>query len=212
MTSDMDAGPTPPATGGGTAHGARREAGRVGQETKQAAGHVAHEAVDQGRQVAAQTGQQARGLVTDVSRQARTQAQEQQQRAVESLRTLGTQLRSMADDGADQNGLAAQVVRRSADAAEQAAGWLGSREPGDLVREVRDYASRHPGTFLAGAAIAGLLAGRLTRSLTGGGPGGGGTPTSEGPSPMAEGGLHVRPSTRAAAPLRHGPDGTEVAP
>lgn len=211
MTSSMDAGSAPPTTGGGTAQGARREAARVGQESKQAAGHVAHEAVEQGKQVASQSGQQARNLVTDVSRQARTQAQDQQQRAVESLRTLGTQLRSMADEGADQSGLAAQVVRRGADAAEQAAGWLDSRQPGDLVREVRDYASRHPGTFLAGAAIAGLLAGRLTRSLTGGGPDGGGTPTSEGAGAEEEG-LQVPRSARGTAPLRHGPSGTEVGP
>ncbi|KAB1909265.1 hypothetical protein F8279_03870 [Micromonospora sp. AMSO1212t] len=151
-----------------------------------------------------------RDLVTDVSRQVQTQAQEQQQRAAESLRSLGTQLRSMADEGDDQNGLAAQVVRRGADIADQAAGWLGAREPGDLVREARDYASRHPGTFLAGAAIAGVLAGRLTRALTGGASDGDGTPPSGGAD--AEKALRVPPSTGTAAPLRHGPSGTEVGP
>ncbi|TDC85074.1 hypothetical protein E1193_03990 [Micromonospora sp. KC606] len=166
--------------------------------------------------MASESRQQARTLVTDVSTQARAQAQEQQQRAADSLRTLGSQLRSMADGG-DPDGLAAQVVRRSATAAEQAAGWLDSRQPGDLVREVRDYASRHPGTFLAGAAIAGLLAGRLTRALNSGqdageGRGGTGTPTSEGAAAAGEGTLHVPPSTRPSAPVRHGETGAEVGP
>ncbi|GAB3951736.1 hypothetical protein GCM10027614_54210 [Micromonospora vulcania] len=35
-----------------------------------------------------------------------------------------------------------------------------------MLDDVRTYARRHPGTFLAGAAVAGLLVGRLTRGLT----------------------------------------------
>jgi hypothetical protein len=45
------------------------------------------------------------------------------------------------------------------------AGWLESREPGDLVAEVRSYARRNPGTFLVGAALLGVVAGRLTRNV-----------------------------------------------
>ncbi|MEK8109106.1 phage holin family protein [Micromonospora sp. M12] len=60
---------------------------------------------------------------------------------------------------------------------QQAAGWLDEREPGEVLDEVRTYARRNPGTFLAGAAVAGLLVGRLTRGLTapasGNGQGGG---------------------------------------
>ncbi len=209
MTSGMDV------PGGGTARQAGREAAGLGQHAAQAAGHVAQEARQQGRHVAAEGRQRARDLVSEVSDQARGQAEQQQQRAAESLRTLGSQLRSMAE-GDGQDGLAAQVVRRGADAAEQAAGWLDARQPGDLVREVRDYASRHPGTFLAGAALAGLLAGRLTRALTGDNAGGGrdgaGMPAGREAGPADETALQVPPSARAAVPMRHGPFGTEVGP
>ncbi|WP_123603778.1 hypothetical protein [Micromonospora sp. Llam0] len=68
----------------------------------------------------------------------------------------------------ESDGLAGELARRASDAAQQAAGWLENRQPGELVDEVRQYARRHPGTFLAGAAFAGLVVGRLTRSLSGG--------------------------------------------
>ena len=81
------------------------------------------------------------------------------------MRDLGQNLGSMAERDGD-SGLAGQVVRKAADAAQQAAGWLDEREPGEVLDEVRTYARHHPATFLAGAAVAGLLVGRLTRGLT----------------------------------------------
>ncbi|WP_446210175.1 hypothetical protein [Micromonospora sp. IBSANI012] len=211
---------SPPASGdgsrGGTVGQVRQEAGRIGQETAQAGGHTAQQAMEQGRQIASEGRQQARNLLSEASAQARAQAEEQQRRAADSLRTLGSQLRSMADC-ADQSGMATDVVRRGADAAQQAAGWLDEREPGALVREVRDYASRHPGAFLAGAAIAGLLAGRLGRALTGGqdgqrGGGDTGRYAGEGPPAAARTPLNVPASPGMTAPVRHGPMGHEVGP
>lgn len=205
---------SPPAgSGAGRAAQVRQEATRIGQETARAGGHVAQQAVQQGWQVAGEARHQAQNLLDEASAQARGQARQQQQRTVEGLRTLGEQLRSMADsDG--QGGLAAQVVARGADAAEQAAGWLDQREPGQLLDEVRDYARRHPGVFLAGAAIAGLLVGRLGRSLTAadGAPSAQDRSAGSGqPRTAAETGLRA-PSASAAIPVRHGPTGSEVGP
>ncbi|OZV77015.1 hypothetical protein CA850_24930 [Micromonospora echinospora] len=164
--------------------------------------------------MAAETRRQARNLVEEASAQARLQAEQQQRRAADGLRSLGTQLRSMADDG-HQEGVAADLVRRGADAAQQAAGWLDNREPGDLLDEIRDYGRRHPGTFLAAAGIAGLLAGRLGRALSSGN--GGSTDQATGhpeehPEEHPDGMLHLPPSASARAPLRHGPTGSEVGP
>ncbi|NIH82751.1 hypothetical protein [Amycolatopsis viridis] len=64
-----------------------------------------------------------------------------------------------------ESGIAQDVVREVAQRAKKVASWLDSREPGDLADEVRDFARRKPGLFLAGAAVAGLLAGRLTRGV-----------------------------------------------
>jgi hypothetical protein len=144
---------------------AQQKATEVAAGATQASKQVAQQAAGQGKQVAAETARQARDLVGQASAQVQQQAGAQQKRAAEGLRALGTQLQSMASKS-EQDGVAKEVVRRASDAAEQAAGWLERREPGELVNEMRDYARQHPGTFLAGAAVAGLVVGRLTRGLT----------------------------------------------
>src|SRR4029077_14443993 len=53
-----------------------------------------------------------------------------------------------------------------ADKAGQAPGGLAARDPGILLDEVRSFARKKPGTYLAIALGAGVLAGRLTRGLT----------------------------------------------
>ena len=50
------------------------------------------------------------------------------------------------------------------------ASWLENRDPGSLLDEVKSFARQRPGTFLLAAAGAGLLAGRLGRSLQAGAP------------------------------------------
>ncbi|TWJ23834.1 hypothetical protein JD76_03977 [Micromonospora endolithica] len=195
---------------GGKAGQARDAAVGVGRDAMEAGSQVSSHAVDQGREVITETGRQARNLVDEAATQARQQAEQQQRRAADGLRALGGQLRSMADDG-HQEGLAADLVRRGADAAQQAAGWLDNREPGDLLDEIRDYGRRHPGTFLAGAAIAGLLAGRLGRALSGGQGGSTGQPAGP-PEAHPTEGLRVPPPAGPRPPLRHGPTGSEVGP
>ena len=66
----------------------------------------------------------------------------------------------------EQDGVATDLARQAADKARQAAGWLADRDPGSLLDEVRSFARRKPGTYLAIALGAGVLAGRLTRGLT----------------------------------------------
>jgi hypothetical protein len=66
----------------------------------------------------------------------------------------------------EQDGVATDLARRAADKARTAAGWLADRDPGSLLDEVRTFARRKPGTYLALALGAGVLAGRLTRGLT----------------------------------------------
>ncbi|PWR08877.1 hypothetical protein DKT68_14115 [Micromonospora acroterricola] len=161
----------PPQGATGTGQQARQEASRVGHQTAQAGGQVAHAAAEQGGQVAAEARQQARHMAGEATGQLREQARTQQQRAVDGLRDLGQGLNSMAERDGD-SGMAGQVVRRAADAAQRAAGWLDGREPGEVLDDVRMYARQHPGTFLAGATVAGLLLGRLTRGLTSAGGGG----------------------------------------
>jgi hypothetical protein len=44
--------------------------------------------------------------------------------------------------------------------------WLEGRDPGSLLADVKQFAVRKPGPFIAVAAVSGLLAGRVVKSLT----------------------------------------------
>jgi hypothetical protein len=68
--------------------------------------------------------------------------------------------------------MATDLAQQAADRAGQLASWLQDREPGDLLDEVSRFARRRPGMFLALAAGAGVIAGRLTRSMAAGAPSG----------------------------------------
>ena len=90
----------------------------------------------------------------------------------------------------EQDGVATDLARQAADKARQAAGWLADRDPGSLLDEVRSFARKKPGTYLALALGAGVLAGRLTRGLT--------APTDGHTPPVARPHPRHRASTRSA--------------
>jgi hypothetical protein len=190
MTHSVDAPfPPPPTTsgatmgtqpGGGspsTADVAKDEATNVGQTAAQAGSEVASTAaqagsqvastaVDQAKEVAQETQRQAMNLVEQGQSQLREQATVQQQKAAQGLSSLAQELRGMVNGtNFETSGPAHDLVRQATDKIEELAGWLQNREPADLLQEVRSYARRRPGTFLLGAAVAGVVAGRLTSGV-----------------------------------------------
>ncbi|WP_327034345.1 hypothetical protein [Micromonospora ureilytica] len=145
--------------------GVRDQARQVGSEAAQAGGAVAQTAKEQGTEVGREAARQARNLYGEARSQLASQTGEQQRRAAGGLRSLADEMRSMAEQGG-QAGPVTELARQAADRVHGVAGWLEQREPGDLITEVRDYARRNPGTFLVGAAVLGVLAGRLTRGIS----------------------------------------------
>ena len=113
--------------------------------------------------MAAETAQQARNLLNETRDQVREQARTGQQKAAEKLSSVADELRGMAEKS-DQPGLASDLAVQAADKVRDVASWLQGRDPGELLVEVRNWARRRPAAFLAGAAIAGVLVGRLTRA------------------------------------------------
>ncbi|MEU2351132.1 hypothetical protein [Modestobacter sp. NPDC049651] len=172
MTHSIDTPTQSPPTSGATAGTtgtpsttdvAKDEARNVGQTAAQAGSQVASTAADQAKQVTTETKRQAQDLVAQGRSQLQEQARTGQQRAGQGLSEIAQQLRTMVEGGGQTpSGPAADLVRQAGDKVEQVAGWLQNREPGDLVNEVRAYARRRPGMFLLGAAVAGVVAGRLT--------------------------------------------------
>ena len=142
------------------------EAKNVGQTAAEAGSQVASTAADQARHVAQETQRQAKDLLDQGRTQLREQAVTQQQKAAEGLTGLASQLRGMADGTAQgAPGPAADLLQQASGFLEQFAGKLQTRDPAQLLDEVRDFARRKPGVFLLGAAAAGILAGRLTSGV-----------------------------------------------
>lgn len=143
-----------------TGDAVRNEAAGVSQSVRDAGDHVAQAAVDQAKEVAGQTRQQAESLLQQGRQQLHDQAVFQQQKVALRLTTVADELRELAhNSGSDTVG---ELTRQGADQLHQFASWLHDREPSDLLEEVRSFARRRPGVFLLGAALAGVVAGRLT--------------------------------------------------
>jgi hypothetical protein len=64
-----------------------------------------------------------------------------------------------------QGGMAAGLASQAASRVRNAGQWLDDRGPGQVADEMQSFARRRPAVFLALAAGAGLVAGRLTRGL-----------------------------------------------
>jgi len=149
---------------GSTKDVAKEQAAGVASSATEAGQHVAGVAKDQAGEVAAEAGRQAKDVFGQATNEVSRQAAEQQQRVAGGLRSLGTELGSMAERS-DEAGMATDLARQAASTVHSAADWLEQREPGELLEEVKTFARRRPGMFLAVALGAGLAAGRLTRGL-----------------------------------------------
>ena len=158
---------TSPSTSGSpsTADVAKDEARNVGQTAAQGASQVASTAADQAKEVVQETKAQAQDVLAQGRDQLRQQTVAQQQKAGQGLAGLAEALRGMAEGNAPAPGPAADLVQQGAGKVEEFAHLLQNREPADLLDEVRSFARRRPGTFLLGAALAGVVAGRLTSGV-----------------------------------------------
>lgn len=143
---------------------AKHEAGDLKDTAVNEAGHVAETAKGEAKAVAQEVKYQAKDLFAQTQRELKDQAQVQQQRVASGLRSMSDELDSMTAS-AQNPGMASDLLRQASSRVAGAATWLGDRDPGSLLYEVKSFARRRPGTFIIGAAILGVVAGRLTRAL-----------------------------------------------
>jgi len=148
----------------GTTDTAKQETGRLKDSAAQTGGQLLEDAKGE----AAAVTQEARSQLSDLWGQARSevsgQASTQQTRLAGGLTSIGGQLTQMASDQSEQN-VATDIVREVGQRVDSVGRWLESHGPDELVEEVRDFARRRPVAFLALAAGAGVVLGRLTRGL-----------------------------------------------
>ena len=149
-----------------TAGAAKEQAGAVAGDAKQAASDV----LETGKEEAAHVAQEAKVQVKDLLDQSRTQLTEQahaqKENAAKGVRAFSDDLTSLANGEGGEGNAAAKLVSQAAERAQGVASWLESRDPGELLDDVRSFARRRPGAFILIAAATGLVAGRLVRALT----------------------------------------------
>ena len=194
-TTDLSRGAGP---GQGTADVARDQAAGLGQGAADAGKHTAGTAREQASNVTAEAGRQGRDLLRQAQGQLREQAGQQQQRLAGDLRAISDELAAMAGQP-DHPGVVADLARQAAGTTRNVARWLDDRDPGQLLEDVKGFARQRPGVFLALAAGAGLLAGRLTRGLAAEAQDGGTSAAAAGTaySPPAEGTAAEMPAVDA---------------
>jgi hypothetical protein len=141
---------------------AKDEAVEVARTAADSGGQVAGTVGEQASRVASETAHQARNLFEESKGQLAGQAKAGQHKAASGLHALADQLHGMSEKS-DGDGVVPEVARQASERTRTVASWLEEREPGDLLNEVRRFARRKPGMFLAGAALAGVVVGRLTR-------------------------------------------------
>ena len=164
MTTPTGAG-TPDMPGHTSTTRAGEDTGTVKQAAGTAteeAGRVAGVAKGQAQEVASEIGTQARDLVGELKTQVHDQSISQRDRLADNLRRFGDDLDHMRQS-ATGPGLATDLTGMLATRAREVSTFLGEHEPGDLIEELRRFARRRPGLFFLGAAVAGVVAGRLTR-------------------------------------------------
>ncbi|WP_311380593.1 hypothetical protein [Arthrobacter sp. ISL-69] len=148
---------------------AKQEAADVAHQAAGSAQQVAETAKTEAGVVAAEVKTNARDLLHQATSDVRDQAGAQQQKVAQGLHSISGELRTMAESS-EQPGVATDLIRQAGDRSASVASWLEARDPGSLLNEAKTFARNRPGTFLLLAAGAGILAGRLTKSLAAGAP------------------------------------------
>lgn len=151
----------------GVAGEAKAQAAGTVQDATAQAGRVAEQAKGQARDVAQHAKHEARGLLNQAQGELSSQAGTQQQRLAGLLRELSEELRGILDPhNTDyRQGMVTDVAHQASSRLATATSWLENREPADVLHEVSRFGRRRPGTFLALAAVAGLVVGRLSRGM-----------------------------------------------
>ncbi|MFJ6797121.1 hypothetical protein [Streptomyces sp. NPDC091268] len=163
------------------------------------AAEVGGTAKEQAANLAGEATAQARNLVGDLRNQLQGQARTQTQSLAENVRRLAQELRDMSEGGNPDSSMAG-AARQVADKGNQVAARLEERGPDGLVSDLQNFARRRPGTFLAGAAVAGFLVGRAGKEVSAAGSADSGTGDGSGSGAGNRTGGGVPPVGRSGVP------------
>lgn len=143
---------------------AAAEAGAVKDAALERGADVAGVAKDELARLTSEARGQLQGIWSQASSQLREQASSGQQQLSELLHSLAGELGEMASRSQQEGPLTA-LARAGAVRGGEWSHWLANTEPADLLTQVKRFARRRPVLFLASAAAAGIVVGRLSRGL-----------------------------------------------
>ena len=140
------------------------QAQAVGREAKAGATEVVETAKAQARDVSGQLQEHARTVMGDASSELETQLDERLRRLTGAAKERTGELHALAEGRVDEAGAAADWARTAAEQIERLADRAQQLGPKGVADEVATFARRRPLAFLAGAAAAGFVVGRLARN------------------------------------------------
>jgi len=200
-----------PAEPSGRVDGAKAEAADLKDTATTQAKNVLGTAKEEAASVLGEAKVQAKDLFAQTQQELKDQANTQQQRISVGLRSVGDELGSMAANS-EGEGVASDLVQQVSERLSAAATWLGDRDPGSVLTEVKRFARRQPGTFILAAAVAGIVVGRLTRALAANASDDKAATATTPASPPAPAPALVEPDPWAATPVGTAPDAGVGAP
>jgi hypothetical protein len=148
---------------GGTSPGKADQAKEVAGQAVERAQEVAGHATDQAKAVVRDARQQVRGLVDRTRQNIDQEAGVRSRQAAGSLRSFADQLGALADGSVSGAGELGDYARQAGERISRLAERLEDG-PNAVLDDVRRFARRQPGLFLAAAGAAGFVAGRLLRA------------------------------------------------
>ena len=143
---------------------AKDEGKDVAGHVKDEAGSVADKVRDEAGAVAQVAEEQARGLLHDAQEQVRQQGEQQVTRLSEALQSLSKNLQALQEGRTEEAGPLADYLERARRQVDDNARRVEELGLSGVLDETRRFARRRPGAFLSGAAVAGLVVGRIARA------------------------------------------------
>ncbi|QIJ65672.1 hypothetical protein [Streptomyces sp. JB150] len=142
---------------------AKEQTSAVTGQAGQAAGQVGSTALEQARTVTGEARRQTESAVSDLRERVTQEMEEQTRRAAGTVRQWADDLAALADNAPGESP-ARSLVTQVADGGHRAAEYLDQHGVAGMTENLKGFARRRPGAFLAGAALAGLAVGRMGKA------------------------------------------------
>jgi hypothetical protein len=144
---------------------AKSEAGALKAEAAGSGQRVKETAKEQAVAVKEEATAQAQNLIGQLRSDLGEQVRPQKDRVASAVRSVSDEISAISRGEKPETDFVAGLLGNVTGQVESLASSLENKDAKDLLEDVRRFAARRPGTFLAVAAGIGLLAGRATRGV-----------------------------------------------